>query len=90
MPPPANGGERLSGADLCTYMEKFAKTFLHGKAKFHFETEVLNIERDGNGKWNITVEDLPTKTLKTLAFTRIILATGVSRLSTFFETVFPV
>ncbi|KAF8802218.1 FAD/NAD(P)-binding domain-containing protein [Phlegmacium glaucopus] len=76
MPPPENGSDRLSGFDLCNYMEKFSKDFLVGKAKFHFETEVLNIERDGSGKWNIAVEDIPTKSLKTLTFSRIILATG--------------
>ena len=83
MPPPANG-ERLSGFDLCNYMEKFADKFLVGRAKFHFQTEVLDIERDGHGKWNVAVEDLPTKSLRTLTFSRIILATGVSRISTIF------
>jgi L-2-hydroxyglutarate oxidase LhgO len=79
MPPPENGSERLTGLDICKYMEKFTDKFLTGKAKFHFETEVLNIDRDENGKWNVTVEDLPTKSFRTLTFSRIILATGVSR-----------
>ena len=63
---------------MCNYMEKFTEKFLTGQAKFHFETEVINIERDSNGTWNVVVEDIPTKTLKTLTFSRIILATGVS------------
>ena len=83
MPPPDNTNAadgRLSGLDVCNYMEKFTQKFLAGKAKFHFETEVLNIERDDNGKWNVAVEDLHTKTVRTLTFSRIILATGVSRI----------
>ncbi|KAF8802217.1 FAD/NAD(P)-binding domain-containing protein [Phlegmacium glaucopus] len=79
MPPPdsaAERGDRLSGLEMCNYMERFTEEFLIGKAKFHLETEVLNIERDGNGKWNVAVEDLPTKSLRTLTFSRIILATG--------------
>jgi dimethylaniline monooxygenase (N-oxide forming) len=80
MPPPENGSQRLSGFDLCNYMEKFADKFLVDRAKFHFQTEVLNIERDEDGKWNVAVEDLPTKSLRTLTFSRIILATGVSRI----------
>ena len=81
MPPPqdaAAGDGRLTGLDICNYMEKFTEIFLTGKAKFHFETEVLNVERDADRKWNVAVEDLPTKSLRTLAFSRIILATGVS------------
>ena len=60
-------------------MEKFTDKFLTGKAKFHFETEVLNVERVESGNWNVNVEDLPTKSLRTLTFSHIILATGVSR-----------
>ena len=85
MPPPEDGSQRLSGFDLCKYVEKFADKFVLGRAKFHFQTEVLNIERDEDGKWNVAVEDLPTKSLRTLTFSRIILATGVSRsISTIF------
>ena len=80
------GDGRLRGLDICNYMEKFTDKFLIGKAKFHFETEVLNIERDGDGNWNVAVEDLLTKSLRTLTFSRIILATGVSR--TNFETIY--
>ena len=89
MPSPENaatGDGRLRGLDICNYLEKFADKFLIGKAKFHFETEVLNIERDGNGNWNVAVEDLATRSLRTLTFSRIILATGVSR--TNFETIY--
>ena len=89
MPSPENaatGDGRLRGLDICNYLEEFADKFLIGKAKFHFETEVLNIERDGNGNWNVTVEDLATRSLRTLTFSRIILATGVSR--TNFETIY--
>ena len=89
MPPPENaatGDGRLRGLDICNYMEKFTDKFLIGKAKFHFETEVLNIERDENGNWNVAVEDLASRSLRTLTFSRIILATGVSRIN--FETLY--
>lgn len=76
---------RLRGLEICNYVEKFTDKFLIGRVKFHFETEVLNIERDENGNWNVTVEDLATRSLRTLTFSRIILATGVSR--TNFETI---
>ena len=88
MPPPENaatGDGRLRGLDICNYMEKFTDKFLVGKAKFHFETEVLNIERDENGNWNVAVEDLATRSSRILTFSRIILATGVS--STKFENI---
>ena len=86
MPAPENADGRLRGLDICNYMEKFTEKFLIGKAKFHFETEILDIERDGNGNWNVAVEDLVTKSLRTLTFSRIILATGVSR--TNLETIY--
>ena len=88
MPPPENaatGDGRLRGLDICNYMEKFTDKFLVGKAKFQFETEVLNIERDENGNWNVAVEDLATRSSRILTFSRIILATGVS--STKFENI---
>ena len=81
MPPPENGVGRLTGLDMCNYMEKFSEKFLAGKAKFHMETEVLNIDRDEKGIWSVAVEDLPTKSLRTLTFSRIILSTGVSHIS---------
>ena len=70
---------RLSGRDMCNYMEKFAETFLTGKAKFQMETEVLNIERDEKGKWKVTIEDFRQGSSSILIFSRIILATGVRR-----------
>jgi dimethylaniline monooxygenase (N-oxide forming) len=89
MPPPENAvtsDGRLRGLDICNYMEEFTDKFLIAKAKFHFETEILNIERDRNGNWNVAVEDLATRSLRTLTFSRIILATGVS--GTNFETIY--
>ncbi|KAF8801867.1 FAD/NAD(P)-binding domain-containing protein [Phlegmacium glaucopus] len=80
MPPPQDStidnGHRLSGIDLCDYMENFAENFLIGTAKFKMETEVLNIERDEKGKWKITIEDLLDGSFSILTFSRIILATG--------------
>ena len=48
-------------------MEKFTNKFLNGKAKFHFEREVLNIERDER-TGNVEVEELPTKSFNTLTY----------------------
>lgn len=81
MPPPEdatidNGG-RLSGIDLCNYMENYTKAFLMGKAKFQMESEVLNIVRNKKGKWRITIEDLRLGSSSVLTFSRIILSTGV-------------
>ena len=85
MPPPQNrtidNGDRLSGFDVCSYMENFTKNFLKDKAKFQMETEVLNIERDEKGKWRITIEDLRSGSHSVLIFSRIILSTGVRYLT---------
>ena len=84
MPPPESSneyGSRLSGMDLCNYMEQFSKQFLEGKAKFEMHTEVIAIERDESGRWEVRVQrhfDSPSS--DTLRFTRIILASGVSLL----------
>ena len=75
-----DNGRRLSGCDICNYMENFSSTFLNGKARFQMETEVLNIERDEKGKWKVTIEDLRHGSSGVLMFSRIILATGVRRL----------
>ncbi|KAF8962754.1 hypothetical protein BDZ97DRAFT_2020666 [Flammula alnicola] len=66
MPPPEGsaGDHRLTGVDMCSY------------AKFEMETEVLDIERNDSGQWQIQVEDKRSKSSKVLAFSRIILATG--------------
>jgi glycerol-3-phosphate dehydrogenase len=64
-------------------MENFSKTFLEGKAKFRFQTEVLDIRRvkaSENGEpsiWNVEVKDLQSGSTEILSFGRIILATGV-------------
>ncbi|KAF8148269.1 hypothetical protein B0H34DRAFT_737616 [Crassisporium funariophilum] len=79
MPPPdksdENGG-RLSGLDMCNYMEKFAATFLTGKAKFQMETEVDNITRTQSGEWEVTVTSVDSGAPTKLTFSRIVLATG--------------
>lgn len=65
------------------YMENFSKTFLEGKAKFRFQTEVLDIQRASlseNGEpsnWQVKVKDLVSQSTEVLSFARIILATGV-------------
>jgi len=79
MPAPADAaatGGRLSGVDMCNYMESFADKFLKGKLRY--ETEVLNVSRDGaTSTWLVKVKILKTGTLETLKYSRIVLCTGV-------------
>ncbi|GLB35449.1 putative pyridine nucleotide-disulphide oxidoreductase [Lyophyllum shimeji] len=77
MPPPSKASEtggRLSGEDMCAYMENFAETFLNGKIRF--ETEVLAIRRAASGAWSVTVEDRRSGTQEVLQFTHIVPCTG--------------
>jgi hypothetical protein len=79
MPPPgdsAKTGGRLSGKDVCNYMETFAETFLKDKIKF--EVEVLNIRRSPSGSWNVDIKDKYEGTISVLEYSRIVLCTGVS------------
>ncbi|KAJ3575500.1 hypothetical protein NP233_g1053 [Leucocoprinus birnbaumii] len=79
MPPPsdaASTGGRLSGLDLCNYMESYYENFLKGKANFSFNTEVLDLSRQEDGKWLVQTENTQTHTRDNLSFFRIILATG--------------
>ena len=79
MPPPlkaAETGGRLSGDDMCAYMQDFADKFLEGKIKFG--TEVTNICRSEDGTWLVNVVHLRNGAQETLKFSRIVLCTGVS------------
>ena len=77
MPPPEDAaGGRLSGQDMCHYMETFAETFLKDKIKF--EVEVVNIRRSPNGSWNVDIKDKHEGTITVLEYSRIVLCTGVS------------
>jgi len=83
MPPPeesSQSGGHLTGLDMCNYMENFSSTFLKDKAKFIFGTEVLNVDRATQGGWSVEVKDLESNVNRTLSFSRIILASGVSSL----------
>ncbi|KAI6132452.1 FAD/NAD(P)-binding domain-containing protein [Pisolithus croceorrhizus] len=73
MPPPQNQ-KRLSGGDMCSYMENFADTFLAGKIRF--ETEVLNIRRAIGSGWELQVQDLRTEVKQVLVYDRVVLCTG--------------
>ncbi|KAG5639502.1 hypothetical protein H0H81_000647 [Sphagnurus paluster] len=58
-PPPSKAAEtggRLTGEDMCVYMENFACTFLEGKIRF--STLVKGIRRAPSGGWLVTVKDL--------------------------------
>ena len=74
----AKTGGRLSGEDLCNYMETFAETFLKDKIKF--EVEVLNIRRSPSGSWNVKIKDKHEGTITVLEYSRIVLCSGVSTL----------
>ncbi|PPQ71555.1 hypothetical protein CVT24_006436 [Panaeolus cyanescens] len=79
MPPPENAAEsggRLSGKDMCRYMEKFYEMFLKDKANFIFKTNVLNIHRDEPGKWRVNLKDRDSGEEREMRFARIVLATG--------------
>lgn len=79
MPPPEDSvkaGSRLSGEEICNYMETFAETFLKDKIKF--EVEVLNIRRSPNGSWNVDIKDKQEGTITVLEYSRIVLCSGVS------------
>jgi cation diffusion facilitator CzcD-associated flavoprotein CzcO len=81
MSPPAESETtvaRVSGLDMCNYMERYWNRFLKGKVEFTFNTEVLDVSRDEGGTWLVRVEDLLAGTKDILKFSRIILATGVS------------
>jgi len=71
----------LTGADLCNYLEEYYNVFLRTKVKFSFNTEVLEISRQQDGKWLVRTEDKQDHKTNTLQFCRIIVATGVSHLA---------
>ena len=79
MPFPQFSTNRLSGEDMCAYMEKFADTFLRGKIRF--ETEILKTRCAKDFGWEIEVQDLRTKDKEILTYARIVLCTGVRRIS---------
>ncbi|KAJ6621833.1 FAD/NAD-P-binding domain-containing protein [Mycena sp. CBHHK59/15] len=75
MPPPVDGGGRLTGRDLCAYMQAFSNKFL--KSVIRLDTEVINIRRDEHTFiWHIIVEDRKTKSREILQFSRVVLCTG--------------
>ncbi|CAA7266092.1 unnamed protein product [Cyclocybe aegerita] len=79
MPPPDDSvetGGHITGMGMCDYIETFYEKFLQGKAKFIFETEVLNVRRDETKGWEVKVEGVCSKEPRVLTFSRIILATG--------------
>jgi len=69
----------LTGADLRNYLEEYYDVFLKTKVEFSFNTEVLEISRQQDGKWLVRTEDKQDHMTNTLQFCRIIVATGVSR-----------
>ncbi|KAF9466370.1 hypothetical protein BDZ94DRAFT_1281005 [Collybia nuda] len=81
MPTPSKAsktGGRLSGEDMCIYMERFADTYLQGKIKY--QTEVTKIYRSDSGVWLVETEDAsdnaeePVRNV--LRFFKIVLCTG--------------
>ncbi|KAF9444652.1 FAD/NAD(P)-binding domain-containing protein [Macrolepiota fuliginosa MF-IS2] len=76
MPPPTTADGRLSGLDMSNYMERFYETFLKDKVNFIFSTKVLDISRDGHGRWRVQTEHQETGATEILEYSRIILSTG--------------
>lgn len=76
MPPPrAPIAGRLTGEDMCAYMEAFADRFLPGRIRF--ETEVLDIRRGKDSAWAVEVQGKGESGRQVLRFDRIVLCTGV-------------
>ncbi|KAG6810296.1 hypothetical protein H0H92_012520 [Tricholoma furcatifolium] len=82
MPPPSKAAEtggRLSGEDMCNYMESFAERFLSGKIRF--KTEIISIRRSPDDLWLVTVLTVLDRHSENavpeeLVFSRIVLCTG--------------
>ncbi|KAG6918033.1 hypothetical protein DXG01_016885 [Tephrocybe rancida] len=77
MAPPlkaAETGGRLTGDDMCAYMETFADTFLAGKIRFR--TEIISVQRSSTGAWQVTVQDTQNAAKEVLIFSHIVLCTG--------------
>lgn len=81
MPKPNNArntGGRLTGEDMCLYMESFAEKFLKGNITFGVEIE--NISRDIGGKvWLVKTRNLKDGSVVERQYDKIVLCTGVSR-----------
>lgn len=70
-------GGRLTGYGMQRYMENFADRFLKGRIRF--QTEVLQISRDGGTQlWRVVVRDIKGGSETTLTYDKIVLCTGVS------------
>ncbi|RDB24143.1 Dimethylaniline monooxygenase [N-oxide-forming] 2 [Hypsizygus marmoreus] len=79
MPLPAHAAEtggRLSGDDMCKYMETFAETYLHGRIRYG--TEVLSVRRSPRaGTWLVTVQSVGGDGgREVLEFARVVVCTG--------------
>ena len=80
MPKPDNArntGGRLTGEDMCMYMESFADKFLKGRITF--EVEVENITRGSDETWLVKTRNLTNSSTKILQFDKLVLCTGVSK-----------
>ncbi|KIK69190.1 hypothetical protein GYMLUDRAFT_67862 [Collybiopsis luxurians FD-317 M1] len=79
MPPPDNPSTgRLTGRDMCAYMEHFANKFLTDKVRYN--TEVKKVYRPSGEKkgWLVDVHSLQggSELTETLHFARLVLCTG--------------
>ncbi|KAF7316639.1 hypothetical protein HMN09_00396500 [Mycena chlorophos] len=77
MPPPADAsktGGRLSATDLNPYMEKFAAQYLEGKIEYR--KEIRGVSRNGEGKWEVVVDDIEWGVSEVRKFDKIVLCTG--------------
>ncbi|KAF9001317.1 hypothetical protein BDQ17DRAFT_1391078 [Cyathus striatus] len=68
-------GGRLNGDVVVDYFEEFARDYV-GPSRIRCEVDVLNIHRQRENDWVLTVQDVRTKKREDLKFNKVILCTG--------------
>ncbi|KAF7314568.1 FAD/NAD(P)-binding domain-containing protein [Mycena kentingensis (nom. inval.)] len=73
------GAGRVSGDDMCAYMQEFATRFLNGIIRY--EVDIVHVRRDEETSlWHVTLRDQqqpePEQKAEVLEFTRVVLCTG--------------
>ncbi|EDR01729.1 uncharacterized protein LACBIDRAFT_310470 [Laccaria bicolor S238N-H82] len=77
LPPNAHStGGRLTGTDVSTYLQSFARTFLEGKIRFWCSVDQIRRGRGEGGGWVIKTHDLRTGMKEEMCVRRVVLCTG--------------
>lgn len=77
LPPNAQTtGGRLTGTDVSTYLQSFARTFLEGKIRFWCSVDQIRRGRGEGGGWVIKTHDLRTGMKEEMCVRRVVLCTG--------------